>query len=308
MRVLIGGASGMVGKALTELLIKNGHPVVKLVRCPVKNELSEIFWDPEKGIINKNELDEFDVVVHLGGYNVAKNSWSKKIKQKIKESRVKSTALLAKTLSSLENKPKLFINASGINIYGYNENINESVDENSPARGKDFLSEVIQEWEGATQPLKDAGIRVVHARFSAVLSPSGGLLGKVLPIFKMAAGGKLGSGKQILSWIDLEDAVGVLYHCMNNEKLYGAVNIVAPKPVTNKEFTKTLATAVGLPALIPMPEILIKSIFAEMGETLMLASINCKSNKLNDYNFKFPTLSDCLNHQLEINVSTNNKK
>ena len=302
MRVLMGGASGMVGSALSEFLIRHDCPVVKLVRRKVTNDITEIFWDPEKGELDESKLEEFDVVIHLGGFNIAKKIWTSRIKKKILESRVKSTALLADKISKLNNKPKVFITASGMNIYGYTEDGDEAFTESSKELGQDFLADVVRKWEGAAKPAADAGIRLIHARFSAVLGKEGGLLKKVLPIFRMAAGGRLGKGHQIMSWVDIDDAVGVLWHCLQEESISGPVNVASPNPVTNRAFTKALAKAVGLPAFLPMPEFLIKTFFAEMGEVLMLSSIKCESTKLKEFKFKYPTIRESLNNQLGVDV------
>ena len=302
MRVLMGGASGMIGKALSEFLIRHECPVVKLVRRPVTNDITEIFWDPEKGEIDESKLVDFDIVIHLGGFNIAKKVWSSRVKKRILNSRVKSTKFLAEKISSLSTKPKLFIVASGMNIYGYSKDGEEPFTESSKENGTDFLSEVVREWENACSPAVSAGIRVVNTRFSAVIGKSGGLLKKVLPVFKMAAGGRLGSGKQIMSWVDLDDLTGIIWHCIQNEDIKGPLNVVSPHPVTNKDFTKALSKAVGLPAFLPVPEFIIKTVFAEMGEALMLSSINCSSEKLADYEFKYPTIRESLNNQLGVDV------
>lgn len=302
MRVLMGGASGMIGRALSEFLIRNECPVVKLVRRPVQNDITEIYWDPEKGELDEKKLGEFDAVIHLGGYNIAQKVWSSRVKKRILNSRVKSTELLASKLASLKSKPKTFIVASGMNVYGYTKEGDEAFTESSKLNGTDFLSSVVREWEAASKAASNAGIRVVNARFSAVLGKSGGLLKKMLPVFRMAAGGRLGNGKQIMSWVDLNDAVGIIWHCMQNEDIRGPVNVTAPNPLSNKEFTKALSKAVGLPAFLPVPEFIIKTVFAEMGEVLMLSSIKCASEKLGDYEFKYPTVRESLNIQLGVNV------
>ncbi|MCM8524964.1 MAG: TIGR01777 family oxidoreductase [Lentisphaeraceae bacterium] len=302
MRVLMGGASGMIGSSLSEFLIRHECPVVKLVRRKVSNDITEIYWDPEKGELDESKLEEFDAVIHLGGFNIAKKVWSSKVKKRILETRVKSTQLLAEKISKLKNKPKVFITASGMNIYGYTKGDAEPFTEKSKETGHDFLADVVRQWEAATKPAKDADIRVIHARFSAVLGKEGGLLKKVLPIFRMAAGGRLGKGHQIMSWVDIDDAVEILWHCLQNESISGPVNVASPNAVTNREFTKALAKAVGLPAFLPMPEFMIKTIFAEMGEVLMLSSIKCVSSKLGDYEFKYPTIRESLNNQLGVNV------
>lgn len=175
MRVLMAGSSGMVGKAVSEFLIRNECPVVKLVRRPVSNDVTEIFWDPEKGELEESKLNEFDVVIHLGGYNIAKKVWSSRVKKRIMNSRVNSTKLLAEKLASLKSKPKVFIVASGVNVYGYTEEGDEAFTESSKLNGTDFLSEVVRAWEGATKAASDAGIRVVNTRFAAVIGRDGGL-------------------------------------------------------------------------------------------------------------------------------------
>lgn len=302
MRVLMGGASGMLGRALSEFLIRNKCPVVKLVRRPVSNDLTEIFWDPENGELDEKELEEFDAVVHLGGFNVAKKVWTGKVKKRILESRVKSTKLLVEKLSRVNKKPKTLICASGMNIYGYSSDGADAFTESAKEKGEDFLADVIREWEAAANLAKESGLRVVNARFSAILGKDGGLLKKVLPVFRMAAGGRLGKGKQVLSWVDIDDAVGILWHCLSEESISGPVNVVSPNPVTNKEFTKSLSKAVGLPAFLPVPQIMVKTFFAEMGEVLMLSSIKCASEKLADYEFKFPTIRESLNNQIGSDV------
>ena len=302
MRVLMGGASGLVGKSLSECLIRHKCPVVKLVRRPVTNDITEIFWDPEKGELDESKLEEFDVIIHLGGFNVAKKVWTSRVKKKILESRVKSTQLLADKISKLKNKPKIFLVASGMNIYGYTKKDEEPFTESSKASGDDFLADVVKEWEAAANSASSSGVRVVNARFSAVIGKDGGLLKKMLPVFRMAAGGRLGKGNQVMTWVDVDDAVGIIWHCLQQESISGPVNICSPNPVTNKEFTKGLSKAVGLPAFLPMPVFVIKTVFAEMGEVLMLSSIKCASSKLDEYEFKFPTIRESLNNQLGVSV------
>ena len=304
MKVLLTGSSGMLGTALTKWLVRQGYPVVKLVRRPVKDKICEVFWDPVKKEVDHSKLLDFDAVIHLAGENVASGLWTSGKKKKIMDSRVQSTEFLVEVIDKMAVKPKVFISASGINVYGNNSSEDEPFSEKSPALGKDYLSEVVKKWEAAAKPLKMKGIRTCHLRLGAVLSPTGGLLKKVLPIFKFGAGGRLGSGKQMMSWIDLEDAVGSVWHCLQTEEIEGAVNLVAPECVSNKAFTKALAKAVGMPAIIPTPEFILSGFLGDMAECLMLSSIKCAPLKLveNGYQFKYPTLRESLNFQLKSEV------
>ena len=304
MKTLISGSSGMIGKALSSHLINHDCSVVRLVRRPVIDELMEVSWDIDKGEIDSSKLEDFDAVIHLGGVNVADKQWTRGQKAKIMSSRVKSTALLSETLSKLTNKPKVFIIASGINIYGENELDAEPFTETSSELGIDFLAEVVRSWEEATKLAQAAGIRVCFVRLSAVLGPTGGLLCKVLPMFKMAAGGRLGNGKQMMSWISIEDAVAAIHHCLIKDEISGPVNLCTKNVVSNREFTKALAKAVGMPSFIILPAFIITTVLGEMGSALMLSSITCSPSKLEKTGFEFtqPTLRECLNFQLKVDV------
>lgn len=295
----------MVGKELTRWLVHQDCPVVRLVRCPVKDKLSEIFWDPDKGELDASKLVGFDAVIHLAGENVASGLWTAKKKQAIMDSRVKSTELLVKTIESLKEKPKVFISSSGINIYGQNLADDPPFTEDSPETGKDYLSDVVRKWEGASKPLSKAGVRVCYLRFGAILSPKGGLLKKVIPVFKFAAGGRLGNGKQMMSWVSLNDVVKSIWHTLNNSEVQGAVNVCSPETVSNKQFTKALAKAVGLPAIFPSPSFVINGIFGEMAENLMLSSIKCAPLKLvsSGFEFEHSDLRICLNELLDSDVA-----
>ena len=294
----------MLGSALTKWLVHHNCPVVKLVRRPVKDKVCEVFWDPIKKEIDSSKLIDVDVVIHLAGENVASGLWTSKKKKSIMDSRVKSTEFLAEMISKMSVKPKLLITASGVNIYGYNDSEDEAFSEESPENGKDYLSQVVRKWEGAAQPVKDLGIRTCHIRLGAVLSPNGGLIKKTLPIFKFGVGGKLGSGKQMMAWVDLDDAVGAVWQCMQNDSLEGPVNVVAPEAISNKEFTKAYSKAVGMPNFIPAPKFILSNFLGEMAECLMLSSIKCTPGKLleSGYEFKYPTIRESLNHQLDSSV------
>lgn len=291
----------MIGQALTTYFIQRDCPVVHLVRRPVKDELCEIFWDPLKGELDVKELEGFDVVINLAGLSII-GLWTPKRKRLLLESRVHGTSLLADKLSKIESKPAVFINASGINIYGRNTLEEEGFSEESTEDGKDYLARVIRRWEAAAQNLVDVGVRVCHLRMGAVLSPSGGMLGKMLKAFRLAAGGRIGKGAQALSWVSLEDVTEIIWHLIEREELEGPINVVAPEPVSNKEFTATLAKAVSMPAFFHIPAFLVRILLGEMGETLMLSSIKCQPKKLLDsgFEFKLGTLKECLASQLNV--------
>ena len=304
MKVLLSGGGGMVGKALTAWLVRHDCPVVRLVRRPVVDELTEIFWNPLKKEVDSSKLVGFDIVIHLAGYSVAAGLWSLKTKKKILDSRVAGTELLATEILKMANPPKLFMTASGVHVYGRNGADDEAFDEESPEKGDDFLSEVIRKWEKAAVPVKESGVRTCHLRLGAVLSPTGGMLKKMLPAFKFAAGGRMGNGKQQLSWIDLQDCIRSIWHCIETEDISGAVNVVAPEVVSNKQFTKALAQAVGMPAFLPVPEFILSGFLGDMADCLMLASIKCSPSKLQSsgFEFEYGTLREALNHQLQSNV------
>ena len=281
-KVLISGASGLVGKALVAELIQNGYAVIRLIRGKVKQEISERQWDPNKGIIELKDDDEFDIVINLSGANIAKK-WTAKYKEEITSSRLNATKLLSDTFAKREKKPSVFISASGGNVYGPTE---EAVGESAPP-GKGFLEDLVVKWEEEANKLSEHGVRCAFLRLSAVLDPAGGAIKKMLPAFKFGLGGKLASGQQMMSWIDLNDAVAAILHIIKTEELSGPVNVTAPKAISNKEFTICLANEIGLPALFPIPGFMIKLIFGEMGETILLNTFNIKPTKLIDSGFKW---------------------
>ena len=266
MKILIGGSHGLVGTALVKSLETQGHEVFRLVRhAPTAK--TEVEWSPDRYGIALARIEGFDAVVNLAGESIAEGRWTEDKKRRIRESRVKGTKLLGDALANLTVPPKTFICASAIGYYG---NRGEEILTEGSAPGDDFLAEVCVEWEKATALATEKGIRVVNTRFGVILDTNGGALKKMLPPFRLGLGGKIGSGKQWMSWISLDDVVGALNFALDNGALAGPVNFVAPNPVTNAEFTKTLGKVLSRPTLFPIPAFGIKLLFGEMGEALLL--------------------------------------
>lgn len=293
MKVLISGSSGLVGSALCQRL--EAEPDCEIVRLVRKQspdtQQTSVVWNPAEGQLEPQAFDGVDVVVHLGGVNIAGKRWSPEVKQKIFNSRFQSTSLLASQLATLEQKPSVFLCASAVGFYG--DRGEERLDEASP-RGEGFLADVCQAWEQATLPAQDAGIRVVNMRFGMILDRKGGALGQMLTPFKMGVGGRLGSGKQYWSWIALPDVINALQFCLNHSELAGPVNFVAPDEVTNLEFTKTLGKVLSRPTCLPVPAWGVKTAFGEMGQELMLTSARVIPKKLTEagFQFQYPQLED----------------
>ncbi|MBZ5647851.1 MAG: TIGR01777 family oxidoreductase [Acidobacteriia bacterium] len=293
MRVAISGASGFIGSAVVRRLEADGHQVARLVRGTARP--GEIHWIPA-GALDPQPLEGFDGVVHLAAENIS-GRWTATKKARILNSRVQGTLTIAATLARLQQKPKVLVSASAIGFYGPRGE--ETLDETSSS-GSDFLSEVAQQWESATEAAARAGIRVVLLRFGVVLGESGGALAKMLPPFRMGVGGRVGSGEQWMSWVALDDAAGAVEHALTNESLRGPVNVVAPNPVRNSEFTKLLGEVLHRPAVLPMPVFAVKLAFGEMGTTLLLGSQRVLPKKLeaSGYQFKYPELKSTLEASL----------
>ena len=295
MKILVTGATGLVGSALIPLLAGGGHEVARLGRSAPG--ASEIRWDPDAGALEASALEGFDGVIHLAGENIAAGRWNAARKRRIKESRVRGTLLLAETLAGLERPPRVLVSASAIGFYG--DRGDEDLTEESPA-GSGFLSEVCREWEAATEAAAAKGIRVVHARLGVVLSRDGGALAKMLTPFKLGAGGIVGNGRQYVSWITLDDTVAALAHLLATETVSGPVNLVAPAPVTNREFTKTLGRVLRRPTVFPLPGFVARVVFGEMADELLLGSTRVKPVNLLDsgYVFRHGSLEEGLRHVL----------
>ncbi len=296
MNILITGASGLIGSALVPALTKVGHRVLRLVRHTADRAKGEAQWNLDSGSIDRARLSGLDAAVHLAGENIA-GRWSKAKKAAIRESRVKGTRLLAEALAIAISRPKTLVCASAIGFYG---DRGDALLNEDAAAGSGFLADVCKEWENATKPAQDAGIRVVNLRIGIVLSPAGGALAKMLLPFKLGAGGIMGSGEQYWSWVAIDDVVGAIKHALVTESLRGPVNVVSPEPTTNHYFTKTMGKVLSRPTIFPMPAFAARLALGEMADSLLLASTRVKPQRLNEsgYRFLFPTLEPALRHVL----------
>ncbi len=297
MKVLVSGARGLIGTELSNQLNAAGHEVFGLSRSSARENF--IRWNPETGELDSEKLNSLaiDAVVHLAGENIASGRWTEELKEKILESRIKGTSLLVRTIKGLEVKPRVFVSASAVGFYGDRED--QLLDETSD-RGDGFLAELCDDWERACDGLKEDSIRVVNARIGVVLSTKGGALSKMLPPFKLGLGGPIDSGKQYMSWITLKDVAGAIVYAIENDAISGPVNLVAPEPVTNAEFTRALGSALGRPAFFPMPGFAAKMVFGEMAEELLLSSTRVEPSVLNGSGFKFSSsnVDEALKHVL----------
>ncbi|HYV82520.1 MAG TPA: TIGR01777 family oxidoreductase [Pyrinomonadaceae bacterium] len=296
MRILVSGSHGLVGKALINSLTSDGHEIVRLVRGKPSGA-TEIEWHPNQEKIDTASLDGIDAAVHLAGESIASGRWTDEKKRAIRDSRVKGTALLSDALARLSRPPSVFVSASAIGYYG---NRGDELLTEKSAPGDDFLANVCVEWENATIPTIEKGIRTVHARFGIILDAKEGALAKMLTPFRMGIGGRIGDGKQWMSWIDIEDVVNGLKSLIGDSSVNGPVNFVAPNPVTNAEFTKALGRVLSKPTLIPVPAFGARLAFGEMADALLLSSARVKPGVLEEkgFGFRWPLLDDALRHLL----------
>jgi uncharacterized protein (TIGR01777 family) len=296
MRILVSGSHGLVGKALIGSLTSDGNEIVRLVRGKPSSN-AEVEWHPNEGKIDGASLEGLDVVVHLAGESIASGRWSDEKKRAIQESRVLGTVLLSDALARLSRPPAVFLSASAIGYYGNRGD--ELLTEKSDA-GTDFLANVCRAWENATGRAVEKGIRTVRARFGIILDAKEGALAKMLTPFRMGIGGRIGDGKQWMSWIAIDDVVNGLKYLMENGAVSGPVNFVAPNAVTNAEFTKTLGHVLSRPTLFPIPAFGVRLAFGEMGEALLLSGQRVKPGIMEESGFRFtwPTLEPALRHLL----------
>lgn len=292
MKIVITGSSGLIGSALVRDCEKKNFEVVKLVRRAPKQE-NESQWDPVKGIVDLNVLEKATAIVNLAGAGVGDRRWSKKYKKLILDSRVNSTETLANAIVNLKTPPSVFVSGSAIGFYGDTADV--AVDENANL-GEGFLSDVVFNWEYAAQRVRSNNIRVVHPRTGLVMSKRGGLLKKILPLFKLGLGGKLGNGKQYWSYISLEDEIRAIHHVIDDVRLTGGVNFTNPNPVTNAEFTKSLSSVVNRPAFLNVPSLALKIALGEFSIEA-LGSSRILPSKLKAAGFKFnqPDILSTLN-------------
>ena len=297
MRVAVSGTRGLIGAEVVSALSAAGIEVVRLVRRDPAPGEAAVRWDPGKGIADKARLAGLDAVVHLAGENIAAGRWNAARKAAIRESRVEGTRRLCDALADLPEPPKTLVCASAIGYYG--DRGDDVLTEESPA-GAGFLPEVCREWEAATGPAGRKGIRVVLLRIGVVLTPRGGALSRMLPPFRMGFGGVLGSGKQYVSWIALDDLSGIVLHALAKEELRGPVNAVAPCPVTNRELTEALGKVLSRPTPLPVPAFALRLAVGEMADALLLASTRVVPRRLEEtgYRFRFPELHGALRHLL----------
>lgn len=295
MKICVSGASGLVGAAFSKLAIEAGHEVVPMVRSKQKDG---IFWNADSGEIDRAGLSEADAVIHLAAESIADGRWNAAKKSRIHDSREKGTQLIADTLGSLENGPRILVCASAIGYYG--DRGDELLTEDASS-GSTFLAKVCRAWESACQAASDGGVRTVNLRIGIVLSKDGGALQKMLLPFKLGGGGIVGSGKQYWSWISIDDLAGIILHAIDSSDLSGPVNAVAPDAPTNYSFTKALGKVLKRPTLIPLPAFAAKLILGEMATELLLSSTRVKPAKLeaSGYEFQHPELTQALRNVLK---------
>ncbi len=297
LHILVTGSTGFVGSALVPFLAAGGHRITRLVRATPEHGIAEVQWDPEAGVVDTARLEGLDAVVHLAGENIATGRWTAEKKAKIRDSRVGGTRLLCDSLARLKQPPKVLACASAIGYYG--DRGDELLTEESTS-GTGFLAGICREWEAAAKPVVQKGIRVVHLRFGMVLSGAGGALARLLPPFKMGLGGVLGTGHQYVSWIALDDLLGVIAHALTTEALQGPVNAVTPNSVTNQEFTRTLGRILSRFTLFSMPAVAARLTFGEIADEVLLASQRVQPTRLlaTGYCFRYPDLEGALRHSL----------
>jgi uncharacterized protein (TIGR01777 family) len=291
MEVLVSGSSGLIGTALVAKLEAAGHRPIRLVRGQATGDA--VAWDPAAGTIDRAALEGVDAVVHLAGAGIGDHRWTDAYRARIRDSRTRSTELLARTLAGLDRRPAVLLSGSAIGYYG---DRGDEVLTESSGPGTDFLAEVCVAWEAATAPAEQAGIRVVHLRTGIVLSGQGGALKKQLPLFRLFLGGHFGNGRQWQSWIAIDDEVGAIVHLLDHDDS-GAVNLTAPTPVTNADFAKTLGRKLGRPAVVPVPAFGPRLLLGrEMADELLFASQRVQPSALeaNGYGFAHPELDSAL--------------
>lgn len=296
MKIGITGASGLVGQEVGQYFAAKGHEIISFVRKGTSQPAAQnaIQWDIKAHDIDFDRLEGLDVVIHLAGANIAGQRWTKEYKQILLNSRVEGTRLISQALAKLKNPPKVLLSASAVGYYGPHDSEEVITEKDGP--GDDFLAEICVKWEQSTQMAEAAGIRVVHMRFGTVLDPKGGALAKMLPIFKLGAGGKLGSGRQMFPWILLKEIPQIINFLIIVENIRGPVNIVSPDSVNNKEYTKILGEVIQRPTIFPVPSFGLRLLYGEMADALLLRGAQVKPHVLldNQYVFEHADLQEAL--------------
>ena len=290
-RIAITGGTGLVGAELAAFLTAAGHEVHTITRSP--KQPSDIRWNPARGEIEMEKIAACDAIVHLAGESIF-GRWTENKKRKIRESRLQGTRLLCESLAKSQPRPRTLVSASAVGYYG--DRGDEILTETSPP-GDNFLAQVCQEWEAACDPAREAGIRVVHPRIGPVLSPRGGMLATILPLFKLGLGGRVGDGRQWLSWIGIDDLVEILHETIIDDSLTGPINATAPHPVTNSEFTAALGKVLGRPTLLPAPKFGVKLVLGgDAAKELALVSVRARPDRLLErgHEFRHPELEAAL--------------
>lgn len=300
MRIAITGSTGLIGSYLAGHFRSQHHEVIEISRRETKSGGSKpvVLWDPARGKIESSQLEDCDVFIHLAGASIAAR-WSPEYKKILKSSRVDSTLLIAETISKLKKRPKVLISASAIGYYGSRPTDEQVTEDSSGA--DDFLGNLCKDWEKETRPAESAGVRVVHLRTGIVLARHGGALAQMLPIFNVGMGGVLGHGRQMMSWVALSEIPYIVEHIIRTPQLSGAVNMTAPKPVSNKEFTHILGSVIKRPIIFPVPAFAVSTLFGEMGRTLLLEGAAVYPKKLlsSGYKFRYDDLQLALTAELK---------
>lgn len=297
LRVAVTGAGGLIGTTLTAMLTGGGHEVVRLTRSRGDRKGEAALWDPAQGLLETTALEGLDAVIHLAGDNISHGRWTAAKKARIATSRIEATQRLVESLSGLASPPRIFLGASAVGIYG--DRGDEILTEESSS-GIGFLAEVCEGWERAATQANESGIRTLSARFGVILSPQAGALARMLPAFRLGAGGNLGDGRQYMSWISVDDAAAALIHMLMTHSLSGPINVTSPEPVVNSEFTKILGEILKRPAAMPMPAPLARVLFGEMADATLLASNHVMPERLlaSGFGFRHPDLRTALGHLL----------
>jgi uncharacterized protein len=293
MKILIAGASGLVGKALATSLLADGHTTARLVRPGTAASEGDVCWDPAAATVDLPAIEGIDAVVNLNGASIGQGRWTPSRKAILRSSRIDSTRVLVDAVAHLRKKPRVFVSASATGYYG---NRGDEILTDSSEGGADFLALLARDWEAEARRAEGSGIRTVVLRFGVILSSQGGALSKMIMPFRFGVGGRFGSGRQWMSWIALTDATEIIREAINNERIAGPLNVVAPNPLRNIEFTRILAAALGRPAIFPVPEFALRMALGEMATPLLLASQRARPERLlaMDYPFRFADLATAL--------------